>query len=150
MSDISTIYDGLHTLVSGELTGYFRLPNPYAIEENPEFFLKKGYGIGIGGAEAGNATHTCKFQIIRGFSIVLISLASATESDAEQRGSLEKNLMEDGFKVIKALEIDETITTGDNNAIWLTDTGIEFLLGERQKFYRLQIDINVRYFEQLT
>lgn len=149
MSKISDIYDGLHTLISGTLTSYTQLTNPYQREDNSNLFLEKGYGLAVSSGVNTNRKIGGKKSYQRSFLLVLTNLLPVTTHDTDAKETAEKALLEDHASLITAFEQNPTLTNNAALSIALNDDGIEFLDADRMKYISLEIDITVEYFENI-
>ena len=151
MTKVSDIYDALNTLISGTLTTYSKLPDPYNVEDNTELFLKKGYGIAFGDDTNTNRKVGCqKITINQQFEIPLMNLVTATDSNATGHASLEKLLLEDKFKIIKALENDNDLSGSAMQARYIGGSAITYLEGDRGKYLLTGLFITIEYLEVTT
>jgi len=150
MTQVSTVYDALETLIEGELSGYGKLPNPYDPENNSGLLLDKGYGIAFGPGVNTERYVNCKITIERVFSIPLVNVVVATENDTDRHATLEKTIQEDAFKIIKALENDSRLGGAAVKARYSDDSGVLFLEGDREKYLLQQLEVAVEYFEDLS
>jgi hypothetical protein len=146
-SAISNVYGALETFVSGQLTAYRRIPNGYAIEDNSELILTKGWALTVGPGQNSNRFAGCKHSTARQFIITLTNQASAAEHNLTGRKSEELSILEDAYKLRKAIESDPDLATTVAIATWADDSGIEYLEGDRYRFYRISLTFNVEYIE---
>lgn len=147
---ITTIYDNLVTKLSTVLPAYVRIPNPYSPEENPELFLRKGYGIGIGTGENTRRLICGFFSINRTFNIILINQILTTDTNSNVRGSFERDLMEDHYTIVNALEVDNNLSGAAVKTIFSADSGIQFVEGEMGKYVMCEITFEVEYLEPIS
>lgn len=147
---ITTIYNNLISRIESTLTTYTRIPNPYAPEENPELFLRKGYGIGIGSAENSRRLICGYFSINRNFSILLINQILTTDSNSSSRGDFERLLMEDHYSLINALEVDNNLGGAAVKTNFTADSGIQFVAGEMGKYILCELTFEVEYLEPIS
>lgn len=150
MSKISQIHDALITLVSGQLTTYKKLPNPYFIQDNNELYLTKGFGVAVGGGSRTDRLISCQFSWQRDFSIILTQLVATTDSNTSQRETIVKNMLEDHTLVIEALERDASLTGLCIKAEAFSDTGIQYLEGATGRYFLIEIDVITEYLKDLT
>jgi hypothetical protein len=147
MTAISNVYTALESFVAAQLPTYKRLANGYAIEANSELILTKGWGLAIGPGTNSNRFVGCKHSTARQVVITLTNQASATEHDLANHKAQELAILEDAYKLRKAIESDPDLATTVAIATWSDDTGIEFLEGDRFRFYRIGLTFNVEYIE---
>ena len=150
MSKISTVYDAMYTLLSSNLTGYTQIPNPYNSEQNSMLFLNKGYGLVVGTGDNTQRFATCdKKSYAREFTIVLVNQYIATEHDTDAKETAEKALLEDHATLITAIEQDADLGGNAATHLSISDGGIDFLEGDREKYIMLELIVNVEYFENI-
>lgn len=147
MTAISNVYSALESFVTAQLTTYKRIPNGYSIESNNELILAKGWALAIGPGANSKRFVGCKHSTSRQVLITLTNQASATEHDLTNHKAQELAILEDAYKLRKAIESDPDLATTVAIADWVDDTGIEFLEGDRFRFYRIGLTFNVEYIE---
>jgi hypothetical protein len=146
---VTSVYDALVTLIGTTLSTYTKIINPYIPEDNSELFLVKGYGVGFGNGENTERQLSCKLSVLRTFKVILVNQVVLTDHDELGHASLEKTILEDSIKILSALETNTTLNGNAIKSIYRTDSGIEFLEGDRSKYLLLEIDIECEYFEDL-
>lgn len=151
MTKVSDVYDKLETIINNTLSDYAELPNPYTLEFNTSLFLKKGYGLAFGGGRNTNRSVCQLISTARIFSILLVNLVTTTANNAVQREAIDKALLEDSFKIVKAIENDSDLSGSAAKAIFLEDSGVEFIdIGEnQQKFVVNELTFEIEYFDTL-
>ena len=153
MGKISTAYDAIITLVEATLPNYQRLPNVYSLEENNQLYKEKGYALGL--TEGGINTEllaTCKrASWQQAFVLVLINQVTATDHNTALLSSIDKALIEDAYKIFKAVESDIQFNETVTKAIVTDNTGIEVLEdeGNIKKFLITESIILVDFFDTL-
>lgn len=145
---ITTIHAKLVDIISGELSDYRRIPNPYVSEANNQLILAKAYGVGIGpGAriqlEYGKATAGYE----RAFNVVLSQQMTATAHDITAREAIERSIVQDFVKINNLLEKNVTLDGLAYDSEYIDDSGIEFIDAELGKFVTLNVNYLVRYTE---
>lgn len=149
-TNITAIYNRLITDIETALSTYVRIPNPYAPEENPELFLRKGYGIGIGPAE-NTRRYICGFYSLkRSFSVLLINKIEATDSNSSARGSIEITMIEDHKSLMDALESDNNLNGNAVSVMFTNDSGIQFVQGDIGKYVLCELTFEVEYLEPIS
>lgn len=148
MSVFTSVYEEIRTRVSGTLTAYTELNNPYFIQEDADTMFDSGFAVAAASGENTNRVIASFATMSREFVIILTKRYFATDRDVTTRVTAEKALIEDQIKLIKNLE---TAPNSDNIAKvqYTNDGGIEFLEGDRFGYLVLQTRINVEYFENL-
>lgn len=150
MTAIATIYDAIITKVSGQLTTFKRIPNPYALNENTALLMRKGYGLSIGAGSNTQRYVGCLITWQREYTIGLISQVVNTENDTTGRASVEKDLIDAHDLILKAFESDPTMAGVCIKAIVQSDNGIDYIEAERSKYLALEISLLVEYQETST
>jgi hypothetical protein len=149
VTQISDIHAALVSVITAELPSYFGIPNPYDVESNANLFLQKGYGIGFGPAVNTNRKVCGKVSIERSFSIVLTNQLTASITDFSGVSDVSKQLFEDQFKLIKAIETNVNLSGSAAKALWASDGGLEFVIAGEAKYFLIESQWDVEYFESL-
>jgi hypothetical protein len=150
MTNISDIYDSLHTNVASVLTSHVRLPDPFNLENNNEQFLRLGYGIATLSAENTNREICNKIWLRRAFQVKVTRQVVTREFDSSGKGTVEKNLLEDLKLVYNLFYKQDLQISGANNVRITGDDGIQFVYTEKINFITVSINIDVEYNETLT
>ena len=106
----------------------------------------RGYGIGIG-AGSRDDLEVCKQAWNRVFTIVLVQQVTATDHNTDARVVIEKDIVEDHFSIINAIESDTNFGGYTTKVDVLGDSGLQFLTNDRFKYLSISIDVNVLYQE---
>jgi hypothetical protein len=146
-SKITTVYGAYNTWISGILTSYKKLPNPYSSEDNSELLLKKGYGIAIGPGENTNRYFGCKHSTKRTFAVILTNQVTVTDHNVTGHATAELSLLEDAYLLRKAVETDPTLLNSTTKTLYQDDTGIEFVENDRFKFFKIVVNFVSEYIE---
>lgn len=150
MSKISTLHDAIVSKISANLTSYKQLPNPYVLEQNPQSFLSKGFGVAVGPGIRTDRVIGCQTSWERSFSITLINYVSTTDNNTTVRETLSKNLLEDHYTLLTQFEIDAGLSGTAIDAIVVSDGGIEYIELETKPHFLTEIELTVEYLEDLT
>lgn len=150
MTSVSNIYDKIDTLLAGTLTGYTKVPDPYAPEMNNKLFLQKGYGLAFGDDNNRNRLVGCRISIEQEFVVPLINQIMTTDHNSTAHANAEKSIIEDKFKIIKALENDKTLSGTCAKCLYVGSSAIQYLEGDREKYLLTEIIISTEYLEDLT
>lgn len=151
MSNVSSIYDRLRTVMSTALPTHIELANPYVIDADADLNFEKGYAIGFADAINSNRFVGCKMSVTRDFVITITRQLFTTDRDIESRITTEKDLLEDHFTVIKEFENNPNLEDSSIvKAIFVQDGGLEFIRVERTDLLMIQSVFNIEYFEDLT
>ena len=151
MSAISTIYDSIVSLLGTTYsTGYFKLKNPYEVEENDNKSLNKGYGFRINTGDNSNRQLSCHLSMRRDVTFINTIVNRGTERDDTIRETAEKTLLEDQYKLIEALENDPTINDLCAKMVYVSDNGIEQIYGENNNYLMIETTYEIEYIENLS
>jgi len=150
MSDISTIIDNMRTRVAAVFPTHKKLPNNRQIEENDTLFLSKGYAVAIGPGANTRRLLSCKLSVNRAAIITITRAHFGVDRDTVVRDTLEKNLLEDQFLLIKDLEKDPSLDGFVAKINYSTDNGIEEVFVEQGHFLMIQTVYEFEYFENLS
>ena len=151
MSAISSIYDSIVSLLDTTYaSGYTKLKNPYEIEENDNKSLNRGYGLRISPGDNSNRQISCHLSMRRDITFFNTIVNRGTERDDTIRETAEKNLLEDHFKLIEALENDPTINTLCAKMVYVSDNGIEQIYGEANNYLMIETTYEIEYLENLS
>jgi len=149
MTKINDIYDELHSITQVVLPEYTELPNPYIPDDNPDIYMKKGYGISIGAASNTNRVVSKKVSILRDFDFVFVRQINSTETNTGLIKSNAKAIMEDSFKVLEEIENNTSLGQVCVKAEFVSDSGLDFIEADTQRFFILTMVVSVEYFETL-
>ena len=149
MSQISSIYDAMHSRIVGVLTDHKRLPNPYKPIENTQLFLKKGYGVAILEGNNDNNQLSSQLGITRDFRVVITRKMYALENQGTDKATTEKNLLEDQFLVIKDFEKNTTLNSTASMTEYVSDSGIQTVSQDKDNYLSIETVFRVQYFENL-
>jgi len=150
LSKITEIYDAIEATLASALPAYTKLPNAYSIEDNADIFLNKSYAIGIGGGSNTNRLIPSRVSISRSFEIAFINQLNATDHNSLAIEAQEKALFEDAFLFLKQIELDTTLSGVAVRSQFESDEGLEFLDGEKQRYFMLTLAVSVEYIETLV
>ena len=148
---VNDVYDDLISVCQTAFVGKFQLPNPYDIADNNSLWLKDGWGLAITGGTSTERFSTCdKKSILRNYTLWLTRQITTTEHKGDSLRTIEKDLYEDQFTFINALEKDTNLQESAIKAIYSDDSGTAFIEAETGKFYALATTITVEYIETLS
>jgi len=149
MSNFSSLYDAIVTRVVTVLPSHTRLPNPYKISENAEPFLRQGWGIAMGSATNTNRELSCRLSIRRDFTISITRKFYALESNVANKESVEKQLMEDMILLVRDFYNNTSLPGVLGIVGYENDSGINYVLSEKDNFFVLPITFSVEHFETI-
>lgn len=151
MSRAVDVFDYLVARIPTVLTGYKRLSNPYRPEENADVLIKLGYGVKIGSAENLNSFLGCRLlEERRQFTIVLTQKYYAREDDGAKKAEAERALLNDSFSLKKDIETNPQFGGIASSAAFVSDSGIQFVFNEKDRFIFNEITVAAQYVEDLS
>lgn len=144
---ITDVYGAFVTFVSGTLTSYKKVANPYKLEDNPSGILKKGYGVKIGHGTNGGRFVGGFHSTKRVLTVVLTNEVAAVEANSTAWKDAELELMEDVQSLIKGICTSSAIATKVTNVAWVDDSGIGFVEGDRCRYFSVEVAFSAEYIE---
>jgi hypothetical protein len=151
MSKITNIFDYLHNLVETTLDSSYReLTNAFDIEDNDELNLVKGWALVPGPGDNTHRIVGCKMSQNQQWGIALTRLITATDHDITAKNTLIKEILEDHYLIAKAFENNKDLGGNTSRSVQVAHSGIEYLEGDRDKYYLMVIAVSTEYFEDLT
>lgn len=159
MTSISKAYDALIAQIEITLPSHIELINPYRPELNDFLTYDAAWGLGFLDGQNSNREIGCNYTIRRNFSLILTrkifkgDLSRSVNSVTERRNS-EKQLFEDLHLIVKDIENSATLNQGaDSEIAWcrfISDSGLEFIDGDKNNLVMLRAIFEIEYFEPLT
>lgn len=153
MSQVSNIYNALIAqmeLLFPAADGWQRLSTAYKPEENPDIFLRQGWGIAIGPGVNTNRFVNCKYSLNREITLVLTRKYEALENDPAGKQATELQLFEDQRVFINQIEQDPTVSDTLTTASYGSDGGIEYVRASTDAFLMLRTVIPTEYLDGFT
>ena len=89
-------------------------------------------------------------SIRRQFTIIITRKYEALENDGTKKATTEKQILEDALLIQKDVEADPTIAGTSVTAFFRSDSGIEYVSGNTDRFLKTEIVIEAEYFENLN
>lgn len=153
MSKITTIYDAVVTrlaTVFPTASGWERMTRS-AVENNTDQILRQGYGFRIDQATNTRREVKPKVWIAREMTITIARQAYANDLDVVSRDNAIKALLEDQKSMLDSIEADPTLQNPNVLAhfTFVSDGGIQNVVGENEKFLKLECLFRFEYFENL-
>lgn len=156
MSNISDALDEIRAVVIATLPNHVEMINPYVPELNDDLTMESSWGIRAADGLNTNLQLACRMSIDRSVSIHLTrkifsgQLMRGAEAVVIRRDA-EKNLLEDQYLVVKALEQSPTITDSGviTKFVFQSDSGPQFVRTERSDMLILTSVFTLSYFENL-
>lgn len=130
--------------------GWSRLPNPYKPEENPEPFLRQGWGVSLGPAVSENLQICAQYDLNRSMVITLARKYEGTENDDAGKASSEIQLLEDQRRLINVLEQNASLTGTIMYTQYQGDDGLEYVRGETDRFLMIRTTVSFQYIESFV
>ena len=150
MSKISDVITAIYSLLSSNLTAYNELPDAYDLEGNTELFLRKGYAVQVGsGNNEVERSVSCHRWTTRTFTFILTNKVTTTRENKDSMKALQKAILEDQETILQALYYDRTLGELAQDAIFISDAGIEYLTIDEVKYFRIDTTIEVTYIKQV-
>ena len=146
---IADIYDAIVTVCEQSLSGYFRLANPYELDENAFLRLESGYGVAIGPGLDANLFTGCLGSWERVYTISVVKRLTTTDHNIAAKSLIEKSLLDDHRMLSRAFYNNNL--GGRVHKCYITDdTGLTFVDGDRLKFVALQMSLLTEYTEEIS
>jgi hypothetical protein len=149
MSNISTIYDYLHTRVGVILPTHKQLLNVNNINQNTDLELALGWGVLIGSGSTRKRFATNQYTIQRTFTITNTISIFGSDVDVSIRKTAEKSLYENQIKIIGAFALDCQLNNVVNDIEFASDAGIENIYSEQNNFIMLRSNFTLDYNETI-
>lgn len=103
--DFDTAYDSIVSRIAALLPNHKRLRDPYNLEQNPDDFLKQGWGLSVGGGGlAGENTKRFTGCIVTTriyYQLAITRKSYALDLDPANKAITDKNLLEDARVIIE-------------------------------------------------
>lgn len=149
MSQISTIFDAINTFIGTYFPNHKVLVNPYDLQKNDKLILNKAIGFYLGPAVNTNRQISCYHSVRRDLVFNLTRVNRGTDRDDDIRQTVEKELLEDHFTLVKEFEKDPTMQSLCSNTLWTSDNGIEFVYDDKISYLKIETRFSIEYLEQL-
>ena len=151
MSRITTIQGILNT----KLATVFPLPhrkltNPFWIDQNDALTLNRGYGFYLGFGSNTNRYVGCNLTLQRQVIVTNTVVNRGTDRDIQIRESAELLLLEDQFNLIKAIELDSSLSGNTAKFTYTNDNGIESIFLGQNNYLKITTSFVMEYFEDLN
>jgi hypothetical protein len=144
------IYDEILTLIDNSLPNDLRLANSYDLEANGFLKLQKAYAVAIGPWIDTERYVGCLITGEREFDIALTRKITTTENNTDQRVVIEKDLLTAHDTLRKAFYNNSTLGGRAIKSTITSDSGVNFIDGDRLKFLAIVITLLVEYQESPT
>ena len=145
MSNITTVFNNLVTFMSTNLSDHFRLNDPYNIEENPEQYLRKGWGIQVDDGVDTNRCISPEYYLGRTFTLVVVRESLAKDSDPARRETSKLDLLEDLHILIAAAVTENTLYQSAVNFKYISDGGLQEVFVNDKPYNFIEANFLVEY-----
>lgn len=139
-------YAQVRTELETLFSSYNEVDNPYSDAELGNLNVRASFGISIGSGVNVTRSTCSRADIEREFNIILYRRINAIRNDTATRITAEKKLFEDQTLIIKRFEVKIPNVT---RARYISDSGVEFLNGDRYNYMKLSSNFLVEYSENL-
>jgi hypothetical protein len=145
MSKFSTSYDELRARIAATLTSHTELNNPYFIEDEADIMFDEGWTVGLGDSVNTGREICDKITFGREFIITMTKRYYAPARDIAARIAAEKDIFNDQITLLGELVAYSTDSIVKID--YVSDSGINFLAGDRFGILQLDTTITLEYFE---
>jgi len=149
MSNITTVFNNLVTFMSTNLSDHFRLNDPYNIEENPEQYLRKGWGIQVDDGVDTNRCISPEYYLGRTFTLVIVRESLAKDSDPARRETSKLDLLEDLHILIAAAVTENTLYQSAVNFKYISDGGLQEVFVNDKPYNFIEANFLVEYSQSI-
>jgi hypothetical protein len=150
MSQITTIHDGIYTLMSTLFPAKKMLSDNLFIDNNDELLLANGYAIYFGPAVNTNRVVGCKQSTQRQVTIIMTTAVYGGHKSIDKLIENEKSLLEDHYTLIKNFNQNANLDTMITKRNYIDDNGIERVLGQSKNFLMIETNFEIEYFEDFS
>ena len=151
MSIISSAYEAIETKLDSLFSATHKKINyPQVIENNDTLTLARGYGFYISFSSNTEKMVSCQLSLLREVNILLTIVNRGTHLDTNIRETAEKQLLEDQFTLIKALEKEPTVQDQLAYFKFSSDNGIEQVFDDKSNYLVIESTFLMEYFENLN
>lgn len=151
MSEIADIYDAVVVEMTALLPNHTRIPNPYSLEDNPDMFLKKGWGVAIG-TSTQRELDFCRLQMERTFSLITTREVFYLDTKGDAFDAMVKELIDDHTLIQTEFhKADEIGQAAKIDLITVSScSGPEVVFGEKFKYLTMSTEILVAHSDVVT
>lgn len=131
MSAARDIKEAFNTVISTALTDFMQLPDTLALDQNTNLHIAKGFSVLYGECNniTGNFCYGQDILLTRQYDIRL-TYEYVPSYDENYREDLESDLVDKSLLVIKGVYADNTLGDTCISALFIKDTGVQYLIGE--------------------
>ena len=135
--------------MSTNLSDHFRLNDPYNIEENPEQYLRKGWGIQVDDGVDTNRCISPEYYLGRTFTLVIVRESLAKDSDPARRETSKLDLLEDLHILIAAAVTENTLYQSAVNFKYISDGGLQEVFVNDKPYNFIEANFLVEYSQSI-
>ena len=152
MSNISTAYDAIRTMIGTTLSTHTELSNPYFVDKDSDLNFTTAWTLGFGAGTNTKRNLNCKLSVQQDLVFVVTrKIFKTTHRTIDVRIETEKSLFEDWTLVISEIESNPTLGSSSISKLeWVQHNGIEFIRSDRTDLIMIQTIISLDYFENLN
>lgn len=148
MSNITTIYNSLISMMTTVFPNKMRLSDAQISENNDEMALADGWSLYIGAGTNTNRTFDCNYSLSRDVSITLTKAFYGGHKATTILDTTSIALLEELHTLID-YNLNNQIA-GTNIAFnFIGDNGLERVFGESKTFIMIKANFQVEYFENV-
>jgi len=146
--NFSTIHDQIFVAVKEALPEHKELDDNVVIENNNSLKLNKGFCIEFRGARNTNRVVDCLMSVAQDIVITNTLSNRGTETDIEARKRAEKAILEDCYKIVKAIESNVQLDDTCEKIEFSSHNGIELIISDDEKtFLMVQATYSIEWFK---
>lgn len=149
MSKFTTVYNTLIALPGILFTGAdakTEIPNPYSLEDNPQQFLYKSWGLRVDSAERlQSRSDNCHMAVAHSFTYVLTYEVLRLDTDVTEFHDKVKLLKEDAQKLSMRLHREDELSLGSDLTIIEVGSVSEiiFVLAGKTKLISIEVPFTI-------
>lgn len=150
MAVVSEIFDSVKDLIGTCLDGYKELENPFIPEDNASNLWNKAFGVAFANGSNLELFAGCsKISCQRAFAISLVNKLNVTQNNIDKKDNQQKSIIEDMMKIKACFEGCPTLDSICTKAVFVADGGVEFIDGQRGKYFLVEAAIDVTFFDTI-
>jgi hypothetical protein len=123
--------------------------DPYTVENNPEQFLRKGWGIKVMPGLDTRRFVCPEYTLARTFSIILARESPAKDSDPSRRETAKLELLEDLHTLLIATVSDNTLGGIALDFKYESDGGFQDVFVNEKPYTYLESSFTIEYSQQV-
>jgi hypothetical protein len=127
-----------------------RLSDSFNIENNDEYQLADGVGMYFGSGINSSRIMTCQYTLNRNVIITLTKAVYGGHKSLSILETAEKALLDDQHSLIKEIERNLLLDNSSPNRKYISDNGVERIIGDSKTFIMMQTVFTIEYLESLV